>query len=213
MLNKILDPSVNPSICKPGTHSYAADAPRLNATPGDRIAILYAKNGHVTNPRQTKRPFHSGNVNVYGTLFDAKNLAPTTSSIPGTRRTKCGNKQQGRLLGLHFYDDLRYYEDQGGNELDKESKFNTTRREQFDFDSLSCQTAFKLSEDLPSTGIHTVVGVWDWPQIGANGNLQTEIYTSCDEIQLRKRSEKAAPVIDVAPISDAGNATISYSLS
>ncbi|KAI0009416.1 hypothetical protein F4779DRAFT_370541 [Xylariaceae sp. FL0662B] len=175
--NKILKTDGNPAICKPKANAYTGDITRLSAAPGDNVALLYQENGHVTQPYLTKRPYRGGNVYVYGTLQheDSDGINDVLNSWTADGK---GGNGKGKLLATHFFDDGQCYQDNEANPIWKE------RNAKHGVPQLWCQTDMQLPQDLPSTGIYTLMWVWDWPMVVSDTDNVTEIYTSCAEIEL-----------------------------
>ncbi|KAI5865903.1 hypothetical protein GGS23DRAFT_359422 [Durotheca rogersii] len=176
--NKILDTKSNPAICKPKANAYAS-VKRLSASAGDAVALVYQENGHVTQPLLTPRPYRSGLVSVYGTLQHEDSDGINDVRNAWTADGKGGNGK-GKLLAAHFYDDGQCYQNAGAANIPVYKQ----RSAQHGLSELYCQTDFQLPADLPSSGIYTVMWVWDWPLIHPDGTNTTEIYTSCAEIEL-----------------------------
>lgn len=63
-------------ICKSSqlTKTQTNNSPRLQAAPGDAVALRYQENGHITLPQPGKLP-NSGSVFVYGTSYSKEDDA------------------------------------------------------------------------------------------------------------------------------------------
>ncbi|KFA69006.1 hypothetical protein S40285_09350 [Stachybotrys chlorohalonatus IBT 40285] len=191
MQNQILDKGSNPDVCKPaGGFQYSAAVPRLTASAGDYVAIQYHENGHVTDPEQTPRKFRGGNVYVYGTLGDAK-AERLNDVLYSWDEAGTGGNGNGQLIGAHFFDDGQCFQ----NRIANPTAIFNERSSRLGVNELLCQTDFRLPENLPSDGIYTVMWVWDWPRIQADGSETVEIYTSCAEIQLRPGRNTGTPLV------------------
>ncbi|KAH7027719.1 uncharacterized protein B0I36DRAFT_364886 [Microdochium trichocladiopsis] len=207
MLNKILDKTSNPSVCKQGNFDYSQDAPRLAAAAGDYIAMQYQENGHVTQPGITQRPFRGGNVYIYGTLKDVKSTG-INDVLYSWNAQGTGGDKRGTLLATHFFDDGQCYQNLGGVEPDPKDKIYTQRHTKFGVDSIDCQSDFRLPSNLPDQGIYNVMWVWDWPLITSEHTNVTETYTSCAEIQLKPKKSNTSSKINFASNHNVTNAAI-----
>ncbi|KAI0383519.1 hypothetical protein F5Y04DRAFT_27153 [Hypomontagnella monticulosa] len=206
--NKILDTKPNPPVCKPKANAYAT-VNRLSASAGDYVALLYEENGHVTQPFLTPRPYRDGLVSVYGTLQhqDSDGINDVLNSWTADGK---GGNGKGKLLGTHYYDDGQCYQNAGKNFA---IPIYATRYKEHGLDELLCQTDFQLPDDLPESGIYTVMWVWDWPLITSDTQNTTEIYTSCAEIQLGPRKAgKGAEKIQFSNKNAINQAAISSQL-
>ncbi|KAI0426890.1 hypothetical protein F5Y09DRAFT_317740 [Xylaria sp. FL1042] len=203
--NKILDTSTNPVICKPLSSSDTTKYPPLKAGAGDYIAMQYQENGHVTQPDLTPRPYHSGNVYVYGTSqhqdTDGINDVLNSWTVDGQ-----GGNKKGKLLASHYFDDGQCYQDAPGIALAQQ------RKAQHGVEQLPCQTDLQLPADLPSDGTYTLMWVWDWPRIISDTQNVTEIYTTCAQIDLsgsaKSQGAEALPSIKFASDNQIQSAAI-----
>ncbi|KAI0015621.1 hypothetical protein F4780DRAFT_66244 [Xylariomycetidae sp. FL0641] len=204
-LNKILDTSTNPPVCKPVSDSNYDQYPRLKAAPGDHVAMLYQENGHVTQPELTPRPYRGGNVYVYGTLqhkdSDGINDVLNAWTADGT-----GGNGKGKLIATHYFDDGECYQAgaPAGNQIYAQRHAKTGQAAQW------CQTDFQIPEDLKeSDGKYTVMWVWDWPLITSETQNVTEIYTSCAEIDLSSvKADSMNTDLHVKGVSDGDMAAV-----
>ncbi|ORY54807.1 uncharacterized protein BCR38DRAFT_317349, partial [Pseudomassariella vexata] len=183
VLNKILDLKSDPVVCRQFAQGdYSGQAQPLKAAPGDSIAMLYAENGHVTDPELVPgRPYRGGNVYVYGTLKQKPdNKLNDILNVWNAAGT--GGNKKGKLLATHFYDDGQCYQDRGA-EGPKYPIF-VERKNKYGLPELLCQSDVRLPEDLPTTGKYHLFWIWNWPLNNGLAGNTTEIYTSCAEIQL-----------------------------
>ena len=196
-------------------------SPRLQAAPGDNIALRYQENGHVTLPQnQPGKQENRGTVYIYGTtqpkedeifldVFKQWNAAGT------------GGDKRGVLLATQPFDDGRCYQVNDGN-------ISTARQSQYPHEAtqlmganLWCQNDIQLPANAPSGKPYTLYWVWDWPTMpGVDPNLpngKAELYTTCMEIDIQgtkasrdldERQAPAAPAASAAPGVDINNAAI-----
>ncbi|EFQ99753.1 hypothetical protein MGYG_02766 [Nannizzia gypsea CBS 118893] len=163
--------------------------PRLEATPGDIVALLYRENGHVTLPdNQPGKPKNRGTVHVYGT----NNPRPDDKFLDIHKvwnKDGTGGDRRGKLLSRQNFDDGRCYQING-------DKISTERQKKYPHvpDKLmgadvACQHILQLPSDyvVPGKSL-SMYFVWDWPTApGVDPNLprgKTEIYTSCMDIDI-----------------------------
>ncbi|KIW70587.1 hypothetical protein PV04_02843 [Phialophora macrospora] len=162
-------------------------SPRLQAAPGDAVALRFQENGHVTLPdNQPGKPQNRGTIYVYGTSQpspDDSFLAIHRVWTPdGT-----GGDGRGRLLSTRNFDDGQCYQTNGG-------PISQQRQQQFGhpFDmvmgnDLWCQQDLQLPADIATGQPYTLYWVWDWPTMpGTFGfpNGKQEIYTTCMDIDI-----------------------------
>ncbi|KAM5449856.1 hypothetical protein MaudCBS49596_004618 [Microsporum audouinii] len=178
-------------MCMPSQRDrrQAEGWPRLEAQPGDIIALLYRENGHVTLPdTQPGKPKNRGTVYVYGTNEprpDDKFLG-----IHGVwNKDGTGGDKRGRLISRQDFDDGRCYQING-------DKISMARQQMYPHvpDKLmgadvACQHVLVLPSDFVVPGTpSSMYFVWDWPTApGVDPNLprgKTEIYTSCMDIDI-----------------------------
>lgn len=113
-------------MCMPSQQkqTQSSDSPRLEAAPGDMVALRYQENGHVTLPDiNPAKPPNRGTVYIYGTTQpsdDEKFLAVHKSwNADGT-----GGNKKGKLLATQNFDDGQCYQINGG-------QISATRQKQF----------------------------------------------------------------------------------
>lgn len=198
-------------------------SPRLQAAPGDNIALRYQENGHVTLPQnQPGKQENRGTVYIYATtqpkpdelfldVFKQWNAAGT------------GGDKRGVLLATQPFDDGQCYQVNDGN-------ISTARQSQYPHEptqlmgaNLWCQNDIRLPANLPSGKPITLYWVWDWPTMpGVDPNLpsgKAEIYTTCMEIDIQgtkasrdldERQAPPAPAASAAPGVDINNHAIPH---
>ena len=179
----------NDTMCKRSQYGqYQSDGnPRLQAAPGDLIALRYEENGHVTLPQnQPGKQANRGWIYIYGT---SKPKVPELFlDVFGQWDNATGGDQRGRLLATQPFDDGYCYQVNGGN-------ISTQRQAQFPHTptvltgaNLWCQNNIALPTDLPTGQPFTLYWVWDWPtEPGVDPNLpkgKAEVYTSCIDIDI-----------------------------
>ncbi|OCT50298.1 hypothetical protein CLCR_06751 [Cladophialophora carrionii] len=185
-INQILPSDL---MCKSSQTSQTQTdgSPRLQASPGDAVALRFQENGHVTLPdNQPGKPKNRGTVYVYGTSrpsADDSFLAIHRVWTPdGT-----GGDGRGRLLSTRNFDDGQCYQTNGG-------AISQQRQQQFSHpfgmvmgNDLWCQQDIQLPADMPTGQPYTLYWVWDWPTMpGTPGfpNGKQEIYTTCMDIDI-----------------------------
>ncbi len=179
----------NDTMCKRSQYSqYQSNgSPRLQAAPGDLIALRYEENGHVTLPQnQPGKQANRGWVYIYGTSKPA--FPELFLDVFGKWDNATGGDQRGTLLATQPYDDGYCYQVNGGN-------ISTHRQAQFPHTpdsiqgaNLLCQNDLRLPTDLPTGQPFTLYWVWDWPtEPGVDPSLpkgKAEVYTSCIDIDI-----------------------------
>lgn len=167
-------------------------SPRLQASAGDNIALLYQENGHVSLPEaQPGKPDNGGTVYVYGTAQPREN--DTFLSIHRVWNAEgTGGDGRGTLLSTRNYDDGQCYQVNDG-------QISVARRSRFPHvpDALMgadlwCQQDIQIPIAAPSGKPYTLYWVWDWPTMpGTAGFLEgkQEIYTTCMDVDLIDRRD------------------------
>ena len=178
------------TMCFPGhqqQQSQTAGSPRLQAAPGDMIALRYQENGHVTLPQnQPGKPPNRGTVYVYGTtqsspddkFLDIFNKWNTDGS---------GGNKKGKLLATYNFDDGQCYQVNGGSISQSRQKQFAHPADQTMGADLWCQNDVQLPADAPSGKPYTLYWVWNWPTApGTPGvpNGKLEFYTSCVDVDV-----------------------------
>ncbi|KAJ9616871.1 hypothetical protein H2200_000591 [Cladophialophora chaetospira] len=162
-------------------------SPRLQAAPGDGIALRFQENGHVTLPdNQPGKPQNRGTIYVYGTTKPS----PDDSFLAIHRVWNAdgtGGDGRGRLISTRNFDDGQCYQVNGG-------AISQQRQQQFkhDFDmvmgnDLWCQQDIQLPSDLSTGSPYTLYWVWDWPTMPGTFGFpdgKQEIYTTCMDIDI-----------------------------
>ncbi|PLB45562.1 hypothetical protein P170DRAFT_389500, partial [Aspergillus steynii IBT 23096] len=167
--------------------------PRLQAAPGDAIALRYQENGHVTLPEaQEGKPENRGTVYVYGTTEPKENERLETIHKVWNKEGSGGDKR-GVLLSTQDFDDGQCYQINGGKiSKDRQAKFPHEADELMGA-NLWCQQDIRLPENLPSDKLYTLYWVWDWPTApGVDRSLprgKQELYTTCMDVQLTGKSD------------------------
>lgn len=181
----------NDTMCKrTQQQQYQSNgSPRLQAAPGDLVALRYQENGHVTLPQNQpgKQP-NRGLVYVYGTtkpkfpeLFLDVFGQWTSDGTGGDRR--------GRLLATQPFDDGYCYQANGGNiSTHRQAQFPHTPNQLMGA-NLWCQNNIALPADITAIGSpYTLYWVWDWPtEPNVDPNLpkgKAELYTTCMDVDI-----------------------------
>jgi hypothetical protein len=180
----------NMTMCRPSQQgsNNTADSPRLQAAPGDVVAMRYQENGHVTQPWiKSGKPVHSGTVYVYGTenpREDDTFLAiHKVWNLDGT-----GGDGRGKLLSTQYFDDGQCYQ------VDDVSPISVDRQKEFprkpgagsvEGANLWCQTDIAVPKDVTSKSTYTLYWVWDWPTLKTdNTTYMPEVYTTCIDLNI-----------------------------
>lgn len=163
-------------------------SPRLQAAPGDLVALRYQENGHVTLPdNQIGKPANRGTVYIYGT-----NQPAETDTFLGIfkqwNKDGTGGDKRGKLLVAQDFDDGQCYQINGGSiSVARQAQFPHLAAQPMGAD-LWCQNNIKLPSDAPTDKPYTLYWVWSWPtKAGVDPGLpngKEEIYTSCMDIDM-----------------------------
>ena len=179
-------------LCKPDTQTFGppmnASFPRLVASPGSPISILYQENGHVTQPwNQKGKPTNRGTVYIYGTLSPKENeliaLIHKVWNADGT-----GGDKRGKLLSKQNFDDGQCY--QINNDYiskERQAQFPIAAPADPMGANLWCQNNMAVPADAQDGKPYTLYWVWDWPTAAGfanEANGQNETYTSCIDIDI-----------------------------
>ncbi|KAK8144383.1 hypothetical protein G3M48_005878 [Beauveria asiatica] len=138
--------------------------PMLQAAPGDKIALLYLENGHVSLPQnQPKKPRNRGTVFLYGTTQPAKDERLFDVHLVWNRAGTGGDKR-GKLLATRNYDDGQCYQT-------NPQEISTSRAQKLAPEGavhereLRCQSDVQLPDDLKPGDVYTIYWYWDWPDL------------------------------------------------
>lgn len=159
--------------------------PRLQAQPGDQVALRYRENGHISKPIPEKPTF--GSVSVYGTN-DPRDSDAVVNIHHIWNANNTGGDRRGRLLQRQSFDDGSCYEN-------NESELSAIRavagqppHDGVDGINLACKSVVTIPRDVPQKTWYTLYWVWDWPSVGNVGGkgtiLKEELYTTCIDIQI-----------------------------
>lgn len=177
--------------------SQAAEYPRLQAVPGDYIAIKYLENGHVTLPQNTPgKPPSAGVVYVFGT--EQPNEGEKLTDVLQWTADGTGGDQRGVLLAVQNFDDGRCYQINNGTISSARQQSYPdptpgqpgTRNEQW------CETDIKLPSSLSEPSAFTIYWVWQWPTLPGTPGVESgkdEYYTTCSDINLVPDELRGAP--------------------
>ena len=178
------------TMCFPDHQQQAKQtdgSPRLQAAPGDLVALRYQENGHVTLPEnQPGKPANRGTIYVYGTTQSSPN-DKFVDIFGKWNADGTGGNKRGKLLGTYNFDDGRCYQINGGPiSAARQKQFPHTANQLMGAD-LWCQNDVPLPQDAPTGKPYTLYWAWSWPTAaGTPGvpNGKTEIYTSCLDIDI-----------------------------
>jgi hypothetical protein len=177
-------------LCRPEqqkANSNSQQWPQLRAQAGSYVAMKYLENGHVTLPQNQKgKPGSGGLVYVYATTKPD----PNTSLLDVYKWSQNSTLDQGRLLAVQDYDDLRCYQ------VNPASQISVQRQAAFPDSPPGqpgasheqwCETDIQVPKDTQS-GSLAVYWVWQWPTLpgfdGGIPNGKDEMYTTCSDFQI-----------------------------
>ena len=196
--------SSDPMCKKTQQTQYQSNAsPRLQAAPGDMVALRYEENGHVTLPQnQPGKAPNRGNVYIYGTT-EPKQDEKFLDIFGVWTADGTGGDKRGKLLATQPFDDGRCYQVNGGSiSTERQGQYPHTANQLMGTD-LWCQNDIKIPTDAPSGKPYTMYWVWDWATLGGvDPNLpkgKAEIYTTCMDVDItgskasRDLEERQAP--------------------
>lgn len=196
------------------TQTQADGSSRLQAAPGDAIALRFQENGHVTLPEtQPGKPENRGHIYVYGTT-DPKPDDTLLSIHKKWNADGTGGDGRGVLLSTQNFDDGRCYQINGGEiSTQRQAKFPHEADELMGGD-MWCQQDIALPKDAPSGKPYTLYWVWDWPtKAGVDPGLpdgKEEIYTTCMDIDIvadvggaQKAAAGGGKYVDDQPLNNA----------
>ncbi|KAH8813144.1 hypothetical protein F5884DRAFT_670957 [Xylogone sp. PMI_703] len=189
---------------------YTPGSPPLVASPGDRVALRYQENGHVTQPQiPPGKPAGSGTVFIYGTSQPSND-----DTFLGVHKSwnadGTGGDRRGVLLATRYFDDGQCYQINGG-------PISKTRQKEFPHEAdplmgqdLWCQTDVQIPAD--ATGNYTLYWVWDWPTLPGTPGLPdglNQSYTTCMDIVLKESAgSKLAAAADFVKGQNLNSAAI-----
>ncbi|KAF2669479.1 hypothetical protein BT63DRAFT_261891 [Microthyrium microscopicum] len=177
----------NIAVCSSGQSTPGQVSPQwpsLIAQPGDYVAMRYTENGHVTAPLPADRPPGAGLVFVYATTNNTNN--PLFYDI--VLWTANNTLEQGRLLAINNYDDLRCYQLPARGLAAGRDKITPASG----VSDVACETNFQVPKDATAGTNLTLFWVWQWPQIVSPTAGQDEIYTTCLDMTVGSSSQVTA---------------------
>ena len=169
--------------------TQSAGSPRLQAAPGDLVALQYQENGHVVLPgNQPGKQPNRGNLYLYGT---SQPKFPELFLDVFNKWTKDGKggDRRGRLLATGNFDDGQCYQDNAKSPIstDRKARFPKTA-DTLMGTNLWCQMLIQIPTDAPSSKPYTLYWVWDWPtEPNVDHSLMAgkpEIYTTCMDVDV-----------------------------
>jgi hypothetical protein len=165
------------------TYNQTLSFGRLQASPGDYIAMKYQENGHVTSDiTPPGKPLRGGTVLVYGTsLPNAQDKL-----LDVLAWTRSGEKtQRGVLLTLEAFDDGRCYEIGTNSSLaiDRQRRFpNPYPASKNTLSPQWCETDVQLPAAVQNS-TYTLYWVWFYSAFDGDKRVD-EIYTSCSDVDI-----------------------------
>ncbi|KAF1816503.1 hypothetical protein P152DRAFT_446151 [Eremomyces bilateralis CBS 781.70] len=167
-------------LCGPNERAsvqQGSNNPRLQASPGDFVALKYRENGHTTTNYE---PLKVGTLFLYAT----ENPKEDQKLMDALDWTKDGSLDEGRLLNEQPFDDGRCYEHNPG------STANAQRAGKFPNDNqgaswLWCESDIQVPTETATGQPLTVYWVWNFT--APNG--AAEWYTSCLDFDIVDKPE------------------------
>ncbi|ROT37120.1 hypothetical protein SODALDRAFT_334194 [Sodiomyces alkalinus F11] len=155
--------------------------PRLQAWPGDFIALQHQENGHVTLPEASPHKEHGGTIYIYGTPNPSEDDALLSIhrvwNADGT-----GGDRRGSLLAVRPFDDGQCYQINDGQiSIARQEAFKKVPADPQGAD-LWCQSDIRLPSDV--CGAYTLYWVWEWPFKPDGLERPADIYTSCMDVDI-----------------------------
>lgn len=173
-------------------------SPRLQAAPGDLVALRYQENGHVTLPQnQPGKPENRGNVFIYATSQPSE-----TDTFEGIHKqwnaAGTGGDKRGKLLATQPFDDGQCYQINGGQiSVARQAQFPHQANQLMGSD-LWCQNDIAIPSDAPAGKPYTLYWVWEWPTApNVDPGLpkgKEETYTTCMDIDVQAPSQSNTKV-------------------
>ncbi|KAF2093637.1 hypothetical protein NA57DRAFT_47848, partial [Rhizodiscina lignyota] len=172
------------------TSNQTSGYPKLNASPGDMVALRYLENGHVTLPQnQIGKPGSGGTVMIYATSQPKQNEKLTDVLQWTTNGT--GGDKRGQLLTVQNFDDGRCYQINS-------SPMSTQRQQEFPNkpagqpsapnEEMWCETDVQLPSNISTNSDLTLYWAWQWNTAsGADPGIpngKDEWYTSCMDVNI-----------------------------
>jgi hypothetical protein len=186
------------SMCRPSqqTQNQTEGSPRLQALAGQRVALRYQENGHVSLPQnQPGKPSNRGTVFVYAT-----NDSQPTDTLLAIHRVwneaGTGGDGRGVLLAQQDFDDGRCYQINSGTiSVSRQATFPHVP-DTLQGANLWCQNDIVLPASAQVGSPLTLYWVWDWPTApGTPGfvNGKPELYTTCMDIDITGVATSVTP--------------------
>ncbi|KAF2748533.1 hypothetical protein M011DRAFT_400531 [Sporormia fimetaria CBS 119925] len=183
-------------LCHPEQRKAAQSSenyPRLQATPGDFIAMRYMENGHITDAAQLKgKPEKGGPIYVFATT-EPKEDEKLADVLRWTTDGQGGDKR-GVLLTVNDFDDGRCYELKPGNpesEKRKAAHPNYAAGQPANGPGtypLFCETNVGIPKDVATGKPYTLYWVWQWNTVGGADPIlpkgKDEYYTTCIDVDV-----------------------------
>ena len=181
----------NPTLCNPHAQGPNSQGkfPRLKATPGSAISLLYQENGHVTLPDTNPgKPANRGTIYIYATqqgkddekYFDVYQRW----NIAGT-----GGDKRGKLISTQNYDDGQCFQVNGGKISQERQAATKFQPSDPMGTNLWCQNNIMIPTDVDTSKILSLYWVWKWdtaPGVDPNDKSgKNQTYTSCMDIDLQ----------------------------
>ena len=178
------DAMAGTQVCNPLQNSpqQSPGSPRLQAAPGDLIALRYTENGHITGQTRQGRTPGQGNVAIYGTTKDRN---PRFGAL--LQMTPNGTLEQGRVVANQSFDDGRCYESPatsvGSERAAKAPMSGQEPLPKVGGNELPCQNDIAIPHDAPVGQPLTLYWVWNYTYVDYTGK-PLEIYANCIDIDV-----------------------------
>ncbi|CRK15992.1 hypothetical protein VD0002_g6393 [Verticillium dahliae] len=169
-------------ICRDSQRAMQSNEmlPRLQARPGDIIALQHQENGHVTLPETSPHKEHGGTIFIYGTRVPSEDdILLSIHRVWNAEGT--GGDRRGSLLAVRSFDDGQCYQINNGQiSIDRQDAFRKDPADPQGAD-LWCQSDIRLPNKC---GVYTLYWVWEWPFKPGGIERPADIYTSCMDVEI-----------------------------
>ena len=176
-------------MCKDSqrTQHQTQGSPRLQASPGDAIALRYQENGHVTLPQNSPgKPQNRGTIYVYGTT-EPKDDESFLSVHKAWNQNGTGGDKRGVLLSVQNFDDGRCYQVNGGQISKERQQKYPHQADQLMGTELWCQQDIALPSNVSAGKPYTLYWVWDWPTLLPGNKQKPQTYTTCMDVDVTQK--------------------------
>ena len=175
--------------------NYSTRHPRLEAAPGDFLALKYLENGHVTRPWDPPgKPQRGGTVWVYGTYRPGKD-EKLNDVLQWDANGNAGDGR-GWLMAAEDFDDGRCYQlNESPESARRRLEYPNHLPGQPDHPSEQwCETNIQLPHSSREPSILTIYWVWGWDTVPGTENAicgKDEYYTSFLDVEIVNESYRS----------------------